>query len=77
MPRARPRTFNYDRNNRLVKERRPMGRRPLTHYNDLDQLIRETDAKSQNIEYGYDDAGRMNKIRHYKTGSSSPDKTVV
>ncbi|MFH1146935.1 MAG: RHS repeat-associated core domain-containing protein, partial [Pseudomonadota bacterium] len=51
--------FEYDRNNRLIKETRPMGQETAYVYDEVGNLVSKTDAERQTTTYEYDDAGRM------------------
>ena len=70
-------SFEYDRNNRLVKEIRPMGEETTYQYDGVGNLIQKLDAKNQKTEYGYDDAGRLTEVRNYEASDHvTPVKTV-
>ncbi|MDY6974006.1 MAG: RHS repeat domain-containing protein, partial [Thermodesulfobacteriota bacterium] len=67
----------YDRNNRLVKEIRPMTQDTTNQYDGVGNLVEKVDAKGQKTEYGYDDAGRLEEINYYSaTDHENPVKTV-
>ncbi len=75
--------FEYDRNNRLVKEIRPEGQgtadqqKTVYQYDPAGNLIAKIDAKNQKTEYEYDDVGRLTKIRYFEAANpDSPAKTV-
>ena len=57
--------FEYDRNNRLVKEIRPEGQETTYGYDAAGNLAEKIDAKNQRTEYGYDAAGRLVEIAYF------------
>jgi len=67
-------TFAYDRNNRLISEKRPLGQQTGYQYNALGQLTKKTDAKNQTSVYTYDNAGRMTQI--VQTDAANNTKTI-
>lgn len=69
--------FEYDRNNRLVKETRPMTEATTYAYDAAGNLLSKIDAKGQKIEHTHDDAGRLTRTRYYAAGDhATPVKTL-
>ncbi len=69
--------FTYDTNNRLLTETRPNGQATGYEYDGNGQLTMKSDSLGQRTEYLYDPAGRVITTRYFKTGESTPVKSVT
>jgi len=70
-------TFEYDLNNRLVKETRPMGQTLTYSYDSAGQLIEKIDPMDQKTAYVYNEAGRLVETRYFAASDHvTPVKTV-
>lgn len=62
--------YDYDRNNRLVKETYPLGQTNQYAYDDAGNLQQKTDPNGNRTEYDWDDANRPKDIRQYNSAGT-------
>jgi len=69
--------LEYDLNNRLAKDIRPMGQETTYQYDGVGNLVEKINAKNQKAKYVYENAGRLEAIRYFNLSDHGDPVKIV
>jgi len=70
--------FEYNRNNNITRQIRPMGQFVDQTYNSVGLPAQRVDASGIKVTYAYDDAGRKKTLQYFVDDmTTNPSKTII